>query len=96
MEDIRIGTCRTALHRYQQVFEELAIVDGLVVRGEQLIIPQVLQHEVIQLAHEGHQGQDKTLQLMRQSTWFPNMGAGSSWGVVCHARQHRPGQRRNP
>ena len=76
MDDIKIGTCRPALHRYQQVFEELAIVDGLVVRGEQLIIPQVLQGEVIQLAHEGHQGQDKTLQLMRQSVWFPNMGAG--------------------
>ena len=34
-----------------QVFEELAIMDGLVVRGEQLIIPQALQEEVIQLAY---------------------------------------------
>ena len=48
---------------------------GLVVRREQLIIPLALQGEVIQLAHEGHQGQDKTLQWMRQSVWFPNMGA---------------------
>ena len=52
-----------------------AIVDGLVVRGEQLIIPLALQGEVMQLAHEGQQGQDKTLQWMRQSVWFPNMGA---------------------
>ena len=28
MEDITIGTCRPALHRYRQVMEELAIVDG--------------------------------------------------------------------
>ena len=42
MEDIKLGKCRPALHRYQQVFEELAMVDGLVVRGEQLIIPQAL------------------------------------------------------
>ena len=75
MEDIKIGRCRPALHRYQQVFEELAIVDGLVVRGEQLIIPQNLKLEVVQLAHEGHQGQDKTLQWMRQSVWFPSMGS---------------------
>ena len=59
----------------QQIFDELAIVEGLVVRGEQLIIPGGLQQEVIQLAHEGHQGQDKTLQWLRQSVWFPNMGA---------------------
>ena len=30
---------------------------------------------MIQLAHDGHQGQDKTLQWMRQSVWFPNMEA---------------------
>ena len=83
MEDIRLGKCRPALHRYQQVFEELAIVDGLVVRGEQLIIPQALQGDVIQLAHEGHQGQDKTLQWMRQSVWFPNMGAKVREFVEC-------------
>ena len=52
------------------------VVDGLVVRGEQLIIPETLQGEGIQLAHEGHQGQDKTLKLLRQSIWFLNMGAG--------------------
>ena len=75
MEDINTGRCRPALHRYQQIFEELTVVDGLVVRGDQLIVPQALQAEVIQLAHEGHQGQDKTLQLLRQSVWFPNMGA---------------------
>ena len=30
---------------------------------------------MIQLAHDGHQGQDKMLQWMRQSVWFPNMEA---------------------
>lgn len=60
-EDISIGKCRPALHSYQQIFEELTEVDGLMVRGEQVLIPQALQEEVIPLAHEGHQGQDKTL-----------------------------------
>ena len=50
-------------------------MDGLVVSGEQLIIPLALQEEVIQLVHEGRQGQDKALQWMRQSVWFPNMEA---------------------
>ena len=34
MEDINIGKCRPALHRYQQIFEELTVVvDVLLVRG---------------------------------------------------------------
>ena len=39
MEDIKLGKCRPALHRYQQVFEELALVDGLVVRGSSSLFP---------------------------------------------------------
>ena len=70
-----MGKFRPALHRHQQVFEELTIVDELVVWEEQLIIPLPLQGEAVLLTHEGHQGQDKTLQWMRQSVWFPNMGA---------------------
>ena len=34
-EDIMEGKCRNSLHRYSQIFAELAVVDGLVVRGEQ-------------------------------------------------------------
>ena len=73
--DIRLGKYRPALHRYQKVFEELTIVDRLVVWEEQLIIPLALKGDAIQLTHEGHLGQDKILQWMRQSVWFPNMGA---------------------
>ena len=32
MEYIKTGKCRPALHRYQQIFEELSVVNGLVVR----------------------------------------------------------------
>ena len=52
----------------------MAVVDGLVVRGEQLVIPKELWRHVIQVAHEGHMGQDKTLALLRQTAWFPGMG----------------------
>ena len=73
-EDIMEGKCRNSLHRYSQIFAELAVVDGLVVRGEQLVIPKELWRHVIQVAHEGHMGQDKTLALLRQTAWFPGMG----------------------
>jgi hypothetical protein len=73
-EDIEAGACRKALTGFTHVFGELAIVDGLVVRGEhQLVIPRELQPLVVQLAHEGHMGVDKTLGLLRESCWFPGM-----------------------
>jgi hypothetical protein len=84
MEDIQEGTCRKALHRFDKVFEELATVDGIVMRGDQLIIPGQLQAQVVELAHEGHMGQEKTLQLLRQYAWFPNMGnMVKDWVETC-------------
>ena len=41
-EDITEGRCRNSLHRYPHLFGELAVVDGLVVIGEQLKIPKEL------------------------------------------------------
>ena len=73
MEDIDRGECRKALHQYSKIFQEMTVVDGIVVRGSQLVIPKNLQAEVIQIAHEGHLGQDKTLGMLRQTVWFPNM-----------------------
>ena len=66
VEDIQAGVCRKALTGFINVFEELSVVDGLVVRGDhQLVIPGELQPLVVQLAHEGHMGVDKTLGLLR-------------------------------
>ena len=36
-----------------------------------MVVPEELQAEVIQLAHKGHMGRDKTLNLLRQNVWFP-------------------------
>ena len=60
MEDLEKGECRKALTRYTQVFSELAVVDGMVMWGEQLVIPKELQPVVVQLAHEGHFMYEKT------------------------------------
>ena len=78
MEDIEagLGYCRPGLVGFKNVFEELYVVDGLIVRGaqQQLIIPKELQPAAVQLAHEGHLlGEDKTLGLLRETCWFPGM-----------------------
>ena len=75
MEDITKGVCRNSLTRFTQVFDELTIIDSMVVRGDQLVIPEELQPIVVQLAHEGHSGFEKTLGLLRESNWFPGMSS---------------------
>ena len=42
-------------------------------RGNRLIIPKQLRTQVIQLAHEGHQGLVKTKKLLREKVWFPGI-----------------------
>ena len=73
VEDIKAGRCRNGLTRYTKVFHELT-EDGVVMRGEQVVIPKELQPMVVHLAHEGHLGQDKMLGLLRETCWFPGMG----------------------
>ena len=39
--------------------------------GNRIVIPEVLQNRVVELAHEGHQGVVKTRSLLRSKVWFP-------------------------
>ena len=68
-----ITHCKKSLKQYAGIFDELTIINDLAVRGDKVIIPQSLRADAISLAHEGHQCADKTLKLLRQSCWFPNM-----------------------
>ena len=53
------------LRKYSNVFNELAVVDGLVLRGERIVVPQTLREAMVKIAHEGHQGILRTKQLLR-------------------------------
>ena len=47
--------------------------NALVLRGTQIVLPDALQNQAIQLAHEGHQGLVRTKQLLREKVWFPGI-----------------------
>ena len=76
MEDVRKGkmSSDTETSGYGKVFEELTVADGVLLRGEKLVIPSKLQADVIALAHEGHGlGESKTVSLLRERVWFPRL-----------------------
>ena len=68
-----IETNDTRTHEFRQVFHELTIVDGIVLRGDRIVVPAKLRHKMVEIAHEGHQGQVRTKELLRAHVWFPGM-----------------------
>ena len=68
------GVDSSTLKIFANVRGELTSVDGnLVLRGSRIVIPDALQKQVVELAHEGHQGLVKTRTLLRSKVWFPRM-----------------------
>ena len=63
----------TELAPYRQVFTELWAIDGILMRNDQIVIPKSLRARVVESAHQGHQHVEKTMKLLRQTCWFPQM-----------------------
>ena len=69
------------LQPYKQVFQELTFTQGVILRGERLVIPRKelapgegnLQQLAVDLAHEGHQGEVKCKRILCSKLWFPNL-----------------------
>ena len=47
--------------------------NGLLLRRNKIVIPENIQAKLIKIAHEGHQGISKTLQLIKDKVWFPEI-----------------------
>ena len=58
---------------FYAVSGELSIHDGLLMRGNRIVIPADLQAEVLTQLHTGHQGIVKSRERARQSVWWPRL-----------------------
>ncbi|XP_028413774.1 uncharacterized protein K02A2.6-like [Dendronephthya gigantea] len=61
------------LSAYACVKNELCMIGRLVLRGNRIVIPQMLRRKVLEAAHEGHQGIVKTKSRLRTKVWWPKM-----------------------
>jgi hypothetical protein len=56
---------------YYSIRTELSVTsDRLILYGKRIVIPKKLQDEIINKAHQSHQGREKTKQLLNQFVWF--------------------------
>ena len=83
---------------YFDAQEEISEVDGILFKGERVIIPESMRKEMLQIVHESHMGMVRCKQLARDIMYWPGMNAQIEDIVSkCHICQtHRNQQPKEP
>ena len=53
--------------------DELAVEDGIIFKGKQVLIPESLRADILAQLHQSHQGIEKTQLLAREGVYWPNI-----------------------
>ena len=61
------------LHPYWCFRDELTILDGLVIKGNRVIIPTRMRPDTLSRLHDAHQGITSTLQRARRTVYWPKL-----------------------
>ena len=61
------------LRPYWGVHDDISIVDGLVMAGSRIIIPELSRPQVLREIHEGHQGITKCMLRAKSAVYWPGM-----------------------
>ena len=54
---------------------ELSEAEGLILKGERILVPSKMRNRILKNLHEGHLGIEKTKQLAREFVFWPGMNA---------------------
>ena len=58
---------------FKHIYQELSTHNGILYRGERILLPASLYTTAVALSHEGHIGPKQTLNHLRNRVWFPYM-----------------------
>ena len=67
---------------------ELTIQDGLILKGDRIIVPSTMRKEILSLIHHGHQGIETIKNRARSAVYWPNINKQLE-EVVMHAKNSR-------
>ena len=62
-----------AVQPYISVASEITVNDGLLLKGNRIIIPSVLRLDILDKLHSGHQGISKCRERAQQAVWWPGL-----------------------
>ena len=63
-------SCPTDLHQFWNFRDEIAVHDGILMKGNRTIIPEACQPEILCQIHTGHQGIEKCRLRTRQAVYW--------------------------
>ena len=69
----RIKSLPAEIREYWTIRDELTVADGLVFRGNRLVIPSELRSDMLGLLHEGHMGAEKSKVRARGVMYWPGI-----------------------
>ena len=77
---------------------ELSISDGLLLKGEQIVIPADLRNEILEKIHAGHLGVNKSRERAKGAVWWPQITRDIKNMIAkCHfCIERRPSQIKEP
>ena len=59
---------------YTKILEDHLVVDGIIVKGGRIVLPNTLINHVLDLSHKSHGlRESKTIRYLRTKVWFPKM-----------------------
>lgn len=61
------------LIRYKIIKDELALTDGILIRGSRIVVPKSMRNRVLCLGHEGHPGMSVMKSRLRAKIWWPRI-----------------------
>ncbi len=61
------------LHPYWCFQDELTVLDGVIIKGNQVIVPASMRPETLEHLYDAHQGLTSTLQRAHQTVYWPKM-----------------------
>lgn len=60
---------------YSQYRDELSVLDGILFKGTRIVVPRVLQNNMLIKIHEGHLGMEKSKRRAKAVLYWPGMGS---------------------
>ncbi|XP_032091769.1 uncharacterized protein K02A2.6-like, partial [Thamnophis elegans] len=92
------GTLPPQFKHFKNRQAELSIHSGCLLWGDRVVIPTVLQQQILQRLHESHPGVSRMKALARSFVWWPGLDADiEAWVAKCETcQQSRPSPPSSP
>ena len=92
-EDVKL-----AARDFYAIRGELSVIDGLLVKGDKIVIPHDMRKEILERIHDGHMGITKCRERANQGVWWPQISKDIANRVAkCRdCLERKPQQSREP